>query len=107
MHDRRTLQAVASAMQSTILAVSADNVARQPDDVALVENRISMHARQPFRGTRKMWASLVAAEQHTPTSRLIVPQDATQQLLKVHPAGFEPATSCMSSMHSNQLSYGC
>ncbi|MEZ6053368.1 MAG: TauD/TfdA family dioxygenase [Planctomycetaceae bacterium] len=34
----------------------------QPGDVALVDNCISMHARQPFTGTRKIWASLVNAE---------------------------------------------
>ncbi len=38
------------------------NVDWQPGDVAMVDNRISMHARQPFIGTRKIWASLVKAE---------------------------------------------
>jgi len=34
----------------------------QPGDVALVDNTITMHARQPFQGKRKVWASLVAME---------------------------------------------
>ncbi len=34
----------------------------QAGDVALVDNMITMHARQPFTGTRKVWASLVAAD---------------------------------------------
>ncbi|MCA9076285.1 MAG: TauD/TfdA family dioxygenase [Planctomycetaceae bacterium] len=40
------------------------NVAWQPGDVAMVDNCISMHARQPFRGTRKVWASLAGAERN-------------------------------------------
>ncbi len=34
----------------------------QAGDVALVDNIITMHARRPFTGTRKVWASLVAAD---------------------------------------------
>ncbi len=34
----------------------------QAGDVALVDNMITMHARRPFTGTRKVWASLVAAD---------------------------------------------
>ncbi|MGD9857935.1 MAG: TauD/TfdA family dioxygenase [Planctomycetaceae bacterium] len=39
------------------------NIPWQAGDVALVDNMIMMHARQPFAGTRKVWASLVAAEE--------------------------------------------
>lgn len=41
------------------------DVAWHPGDVALVDNRISMHARQPFQGTRKIWASLTGAERNS------------------------------------------
>lgn len=38
------------------------NVEWQPGDVVLVDNTIIMHGRQPFKGTRKVLASLACAE---------------------------------------------
>jgi hypothetical protein len=39
----------------------AFDVPWQPGDVVLVDNYLVMHGRRPFTGTRKVWASLVAA----------------------------------------------
>jgi len=41
------------------------NVEWQPGDVVLVDNTIIMHGRQPFKGTRKVLASLACAETHS------------------------------------------
>jgi hypothetical protein len=54
--------------QGVLLAVELGkpltfDVAWQAGDVALVDNMIMMHARRPFTGTRKVWASLVAADE--------------------------------------------
>jgi hypothetical protein len=38
--------------------------------------------------------------------RNLVRHSAPAKFMQVRPTGLEPVTSCMSSMHSNQLSYG-
>ncbi len=66
--DGQPLDQAAVFLASDLAKELTYNVQWQPGDVTFVDNRISMHARHPYRGTRKIWASLVGAEQHTSKS---------------------------------------
>ncbi|MCA9109583.1 MAG: TauD/TfdA family dioxygenase, partial [Planctomycetaceae bacterium] len=60
--DGQPLDREVVLMASELASEFTFDVNWQPGDVALVDNRISMHARQPFSGPRKIWASLANAE---------------------------------------------
>jgi alpha-ketoglutarate-dependent taurine dioxygenase len=60
--DGSPLDAAAVHRAAELADELAFDVPWQPGDVALVDNYITMHGRRTFTGTRKVWASLVAAD---------------------------------------------
>lgn len=60
--DGAPLDAEAVQIAADLADELAFDVPWQPGDVALVDNFITMHGRRSFAGTRKVWASLVAAD---------------------------------------------
>jgi hypothetical protein len=59
--DGMPLDAAAVHTASALADELAFDVPWQPGDVVLVDNYVVMHGRRSFTGTRKVWASLVAA----------------------------------------------
>jgi hypothetical protein len=59
--DGAPLDAQAVHTAADLAEELAFDVPWQPGDVVLVDNYITMHGRRSFTGTRKVWASLVAA----------------------------------------------
>lgn len=58
-----------NATMQTVIAMAEEitfNMSWQNGDVVLVDNYVSMHGRRPFKGTRKILASLVASESPPP-----------------------------------------
>ena len=60
--DGKPLDAAAVAIVAELADEMTFDIPWQQGDVALVDNYVTMHGRRAFSGTRRVFASLVAAE---------------------------------------------